>query len=110
MIITQVRFRFKVELEIASDRFLDDEEDDIDNDNFTYTTDDDDDEAEYDEEEKEEMEESLSRVSNSGKGVCDEDKRIRVERRFQIVQGSRGIEVIFAEIEFRLPDSDIFIF
>ncbi|KAK2642289.1 hypothetical protein Ddye_024052 [Dipteronia dyeriana] len=42
---TKSHTRFKTELEIASDRFLDDEENDIDDNGFTYTTDDDDDEA-----------------------------------------------------------------
>ncbi|KAK2647850.1 hypothetical protein Ddye_015339 [Dipteronia dyeriana] len=57
--------RFKAELEITNDRFLDDEEDDKDDDDFIYTTNDD--EAKYKEEK--EVEESLPRVSDSGQGV-----------------------------------------
>ncbi|TXG69197.1 hypothetical protein EZV62_004132 [Acer yangbiense] len=53
----------------------------IDDDGFAYTTDDDDDDDEYEEE-------SLPRVSVSGQGSAgDEEKRRRVERGFQIVQG-----------------------
>ncbi|KAI9186144.1 hypothetical protein LWI28_014164 [Acer negundo] len=61
------------------------EKDDINDNGFADTTDDDDDDGEYEEVEEEE---SLPRVSDSGQGSAgDEEKLMRVERGFQIVQG-----------------------